>query len=290
MQASTPKRYSKQLHQDGNQRPNLNLAAQDLGDPSKPKSILLATNQTPKKENLSVRFEDSFQRQVRKSPSHTSRATQHEWISSLMDNSRNINEEDPCESNFKDILEFRRVNREECECDIERMRELELGLSQSAHLLPQDDSLPKRKIHHYYVNDRLFLEPVYIDNEGYHETGTPSYLDNIRVTLRHSILEPQDKVKPHRRNSFDPRDSMSLSQHCLAGWKSSKLNITQSSSPMDLRSAANQPFIRTRMQPVQNEKASKVPSNSTKDLIDRMHAINYTMQLLEKEQQSLGDV
>lgn len=51
MQASTPKKYTTQLRQDGNKRPSLNFAAQDLGDPTRPKSILLTPKHTAKKDN-----------------------------------------------------------------------------------------------------------------------------------------------------------------------------------------------------------------------------------------------
>ena len=38
------------------------------------------------------------------------------------------------------------------------------------------------------------------------------------------------------------------------------------------------------MQIVDDQKVNKTSTSSTKDLIDRMHAISYSMQLLEKEQ------
>ena len=59
----------------------------------------------------------------------------------------------------------------------------------------------------------------------------------LRVTVpRSSLLSPY-RLKPHRRNSFDPTDSVGLSSHCLAGWESTKPAVVPMPSSLDLQTS-----------------------------------------------------
>ena len=102
-----------------------------------------------------------------------------------------------------------------------------------------------------------------------------------RVSIPHSVLQTSYKVRPHRRRSFDPTDSMGLSkvpmtlimrgtmpclqcsvtlcmcmsvcslsllppyvQHCLAGWENAQPSVIPPQPKVDLKSATK-PTVRS---------------------------------------------
>lgn len=103
----------------------------------------------------------------------------------------------------------------------------------------------------------------------------------LRVTVpRSSLLSPY-RLKPHRRNSFDPTDSVGLSSHCLAGWESSKPAVIPMPSSLDLRTS-----LHHSQATLDVPRAGRYPNNvaeTTQDLLNRSHSLRYGLQVLERE-------
>ncbi|XP_019862335.1 PREDICTED: migration and invasion-inhibitory protein-like isoform X1 [Amphimedon queenslandica] len=155
---------------------------------------------------------------------------------------------------LQELKEFRQVNHSECYMPQEHL---------SRHAEPNDindsdisdeDSHPNKTnndyIHSYSLGDRLF--PVPINCTCNNETRCPVCEDLIhpntstkspslvQVSVPHDLLQVQYKSRPHRRVSFNPSDSLGLSQHCLSGWHNSRLLSIPHSKSVSLKSSIKQ--------------------------------------------------
>ncbi|XP_066290881.1 uncharacterized protein [Branchiostoma lanceolatum] len=223
----------------------------------------------------------------------------YDWIAGLLDN--DASSLDRSEGFFEELREFRRVNREECE----HKAHLEVKTSQfSRHKSPltpagaSDDT--HNCVHSYRLNSRLFPTPMHSNFAGDSECAickstrsgeetseSPAY---VRVSVPRSSLVNSLRVKPHRRRSFDPSDTVGLSGHTLAGWQNSCPSTIPAASNLDLKSSV-------RFQPGVSSTAPSVSVNTsmatrtgpaatasrTRELLNTSHAMRYSLQVLEQE-------
>ncbi|XP_078607764.1 uncharacterized protein LOC144879822 [Branchiostoma floridae x Branchiostoma japonicum] len=221
----------------------------------------------------------------------------YDWIAGLLDN--DASSLDRSEGFFEELREFRRVNREECE----HKATLEVKTPQfSRHKSPlppagaSDDT--HDCVHSYRLNSRLFPTPMHSNFAGDSECAickstrsgeetleSPAY---VRVSVPRSSLVNSLRVKPHRRRSFDPSDTVGLSGHTLAGWQNSCPSTIPAASNLDLKSSVRfQPGARS-MAPsvsVNTSVASRTRSadTRTRELLNTSHAMRYSLQVLEQE-------
>ncbi|XP_013411441.1 LOW QUALITY PROTEIN: uncharacterized protein LOC106174422 [Lingula anatina] len=236
-----PRPVSTQLEVPGNERKGSDVYNTD----KRPKSVLISAG--PKEQSfgkLSVRkgretksrvLEDSVQQD------HGRPLLGYDWIAGLLDNNQSVTEMP--DAYFEQLKEFRRVNKAECvsrafpsysDDDFQRPEALTPELKYPDHTC----------IHTYTINERLYPVPVNEAEDGQSvcpicnnlrrkpTTESPGY---VRVSFPRSTLQTPYKLRPHRRKSFDPSDSYALSQHCLAGWDSSRPSVQPPPSNLDLR-------------------------------------------------------
>ena len=67
----------------------------------------------------------------------------------------------------------------------------------------------------------------------------------VRVSIPRSTIKSPYKLRPHRRRSFDPSDSVALSMHCLAGWQAAKPSCIRGPTAIDLASHAAKPGLKS---------------------------------------------
>ncbi|KAL5015454.1 hypothetical protein ScPMuIL_009724 [Solemya velum] len=170
----------------------------------------------------------------------------YDWIAGLLDNSSGAM--DMSEAHFEELRDFRRVNRDECvnqfymeaPASLEELKQREPG--------PVAEALEITKVKPYTVNERLFTVPLkktvqgdVIDQTERSQTTEPTAEDPrfVRVSIPRSSLMSPHRVKPHRRRSFDPTDTCSLTEHCLLGWQNSCPSMMPSASHVGLKNATH---------------------------------------------------
>ncbi|KAI8519973.1 hypothetical protein Bbelb_032300 [Branchiostoma belcheri] len=223
----------------------------------------------------------------------------YDWIAGLLDN--DVSSLDRSEGFFEELREFRRVNREECE----HKAHLEVKTPQfSRHKSPlapagaSDDT--HDCVHSYRLNSRLFPTPMHSNFAGDSECAickstrggeetleSPAY---VRVSVPRSSLVNSLRVKPHRRRSFDPSDTVGLSGHTLAGWQNSCPSTIPAASNLDLKSSVRfQPgvsstgpglSVNTNMSVASRTRSA---ASRTRELLNTSHAMRYSLQVLEQE-------
>eukprot|EP00057_Strongylocentrotus_purpuratus_P009484 XP_011663958.1 PREDICTED: uncharacterized protein LOC575588 isoform X3 [Strongylocentrotus purpuratus] len=235
----------------------------------------------------------------------------YDWIAGVMDNNPAL--EEKSDDYLQGIKEFRQLNRNECvhtavmdDSAADEMMNVSQGFGEVQE--PYLQAKEHKCIHNYVLNDRLFAVPLHENNDGESlcaicehrrssekkkSLSSPSY---IRVSIPRSTLQSPYRVRPHRRQSFDPTDSMGLSQHCLAGWQNSRPSMMPSASTIDLKAsldrtmvAANSLFDPT-LGGVQDTTAGRPlgPSRHTQELLNRSHALRVDLQRLERAGLSMG--
>ncbi|XP_070560491.1 uncharacterized protein [Ptychodera flava] len=292
-------RYSEKLLSDGNDRRQARVAREMM---KKPRSILM----TPGGKNVRTPSKVSFLSPDQSQPmAFDERQGQpllgYDWIAGLLDNDESIAEKS--QHYFDEIKEFRRVNNDECfhRSFAEGPKTPKSPLSpQSTKTKPPpsiEDEDQHTCIHSYRLNSRLYAVPIHKATDGDSECpicktgrkneerrGSPSY---IRVSIPRSTLASPYRLRPHRRRSFDPTDSVSLSQHCLAGWESSRPSMMPSAHSMDLKDSLDVPNKAAAMSTI-GKWANKVPvslspSKKSLALLNKSHALRYSVQQIEKE-------
>ncbi|XP_072174902.1 uncharacterized protein [Diadema setosum] len=318
--------YMKQLLSPGNNR----IAAIKARDVTpKPRSILLTPGGRAKKTPMRVSFLERLNQGHHHSPiqqlprSHldgqmkptsylqgdlhersygneTQPLLGYDWIAGLLDTNPSVGEQS--DVYLEEIKQFRRLNREECvhtaATEGHNMDDI------SACSTAADDELTAvqhKCIHNYVLNNRLFPEPLHGNGSGesvcaicqtrrnseQNQQKSPSY---IRVSVPRSTLMSPYQVRPHRRQSFDPTDSMGLSQHCLAGWQNSRPSMMPSASTIDLKASLDKTLLvaSSLFDPSQSESQDTTAghplhhSRQTRELLNRSHALRADLQRLER--------
>ncbi|XP_067049812.1 migration and invasion-inhibitory protein-like [Acropora muricata] len=280
-QTSTPKSYGHALVADGNDRgkrtsviPASIMSSHSNRKKTQKKSLHVSFDVSPHHEQ-SVIGNDDMRRSL----------LGYDWIAGMLDNTSHLSERP--DTYFDDLKEFRRVNKQDC-----------FGATISELPFSPQKFTPSKSSHSgredvitcdnaYTLNERLFAIPIHgpeapcsvckTKRESEYETEG-SY---VRVTVpRSSLLSPY-RLKPHRRNSFDPTDSVGLSSHCLAGWESSKPAVVPMPSSLDLRTS-----LHRSQATLDVPRAGRYPNNvaeTTQDLLNRSHSLRYGLQVLERE-------
>ncbi|XP_002738548.1 uncharacterized protein LOC100375487 [Saccoglossus kowalevskii] len=293
-------KYEEELLAHGNDRRHAKLV-RDMSKP--PKSILMTPGGKNNKSQAKVSF---ISPDPRLPADFDERNAQpllgYDWIAGLLENDESIAEKS--QTFFDEIREFRRVNNNECQ----HRSFTEEPVTPKSTKSPKT-SKPKmtsssveekdehKCIHSYALNNRLYAVPIHKTTDGDSECpicktgrrqdnrrGSPSY---IRVSIPRSTLVSPYRLRPHRRKSFDPSDSYALSQHCLAGWESSKPSMMPSAHSMDLKDSLDVPSKAAAMSTI-GKWANKVPvslssSKRTSSLLNTSHSLRYSMQQIEKE-------
>nr|XP_054768957.1 uncharacterized protein LOC129276596 [Lytechinus pictus] len=234
----------------------------------------------------------------------------YDWIAGMMDNNPALGEKS--EAYLEGIKEFRQMNRDECvhatvmDDAADGMMNISRGY-EDVHE-PYPEAKEHKCIHNYVLNDRLFAVPLHENNAGESlcaicehrrssekkSLSSPSY---IRVSIPRSTLQSPYRVRPHRRQSFDPTDSMGLSQHCLAGWQNSRPSMMPPASTIDLKASLDKTMVaaNTLFDPsldgYQDTTAGRPlgPSRHTQELLNRSHALRVDLQRLERAGLSMAE-
>ncbi|XP_065890060.1 migration and invasion-inhibitory protein-like isoform X2 [Dysidea avara] len=181
----------------------------------------------------------------------------YDWIAGLLDTSSYVSQ---CSDEyFDDLKEFRRANREECSrttslIGIPDVSESDISSSPTIKVNDLQQDVVHSGVPSYILNSRLFPVPIHTQEEvgshcpvceqkDHHDEMPAGY---IRVSVPRSTTQMVYRFRHHRRKSFDPDDSMSLSKHCLVGWENAKPSSIPTPASLHLKSslvdnAANSP-------------------------------------------------
>ncbi|XP_022085554.1 uncharacterized protein LOC110976528 [Acanthaster planci] len=296
------KSFAKQLLSEGNDRQQ---TKRSRDDPSKPKSILLTPGSKLNKSRNRVSFRQSPSASMTLDPNDSvANRSQpllgYDWIAGLLDADAPVSEHS--EAYFEELRQFRQANREEC---VHKPRTGELDASAATPSVLggfEKETKPDKHtcIHNYTLNPRLFAVPLHGTQTGESlcaicndrrqpkqpGASSPSY---IRVSIPRSTLASPYKIRPHRRKSYDPTDSVGLSQHCLAGWQSSKPSMLPAASNIDLKDSVDKlasDALNLMSYPSQEpsypiERSARL-SKHTQELLNRSHALRLDLQKLER--------
>ncbi|XP_038061664.1 migration and invasion-inhibitory protein-like [Patiria miniata] len=294
--------FAGQLLADGNDR-RQRKRSQEVT--TQPKSILLTPGTRLNKSRNRVSFRRSPSASATFDPddslaNRSQPLLGYDWIAGLLDSDAPVSEHS--EAFFDELRQFRQANREECihKATTEKLDVSALTASVTDDL--QEDMKPDRHtcIHNYTLNPRLFAVPLHGTQNGQSlcaicndrrkpkqpGASSPSY---IRVSIPRSTLASPYRLRPHRRKSYDPTDSVGLSQHCLAGWQSSKPSMLPTASNIDLKgcvdkmasSALNLMSYPSQEPSFRCENAARI-SKHTQELLNRSHALQLDLQKLER--------
>jgi hypothetical protein len=119
----------------------------------------------------------------------------------------------------------------------------------------------------------------------------------IRVSVPRSSVQAPYQLRPHRRRSFDPSDSMALNRHCLAGWSSAKPPGLPPQPSIDLKSAITHssnstqpptthastrvrtPKLPPRLPPSRATRHTRPTARSvSRDLLNMSHSAEYSLR------------
>ncbi|XP_033642324.1 uncharacterized protein LOC117302475 [Asterias rubens] len=301
--------FAGQLLADGNDRQQTrSLVA------ARPKSILTTPGAKMNKSRNRVSFRGSPNASILFGPdtdianetlsNRTKPLLGYDWIAGLLDSDSPTNKQS--EDFFEEMRQFRQANREEC---VHKSLTEEPNITASFQMTTaQSDEevadVDKHTcIHNYTLNPRLFAVPLHGTQYGESlcavcndrrklkqpASTSPSY---IRVSIPRSTLASPYRIRPHRRKSYDPTDSVGLSQHCLAGWESSKPSMLPTASNIDLKDSINKmgtnvlnlmsyPAQDQTFQESRSGRASRI-SKHTQELLNRSHALQLNLQKLER--------
>jgi len=194
----------------------------------------------------------------------------YDWIANILDNDTNV--DGFSDEFFENIKSFREKNLYECH------KTSGFDTISTNPLARRSPSTPKavdvgRNVvlplscsggGSYVLSDRYNIIPLHgpystcstcTSNQpsndqlstNYPGNGQSSKKENkyIRVSIPRASFESPYKLRPLRRNSFDPSESVALSTHCLAGWKNSKPFNSNNNIKIDLNSHAKEnPILR----------------------------------------------
>ncbi|EDO27858.1 predicted protein [Nematostella vectensis] len=201
---------------------------------------------------------------------------------------------------FDDLKEFRRVNKQDC-----FSQALPDSLLTPYRTTPRkiNEEFEEEKEEYtcantYRLNERLFAERVHepdvacsvcksqpepeYESEGSYVSYYIEFpLIGFRVSVPRSTLQSPYKIKPHRRVSFDPTDTIGLSSHCLAGWESSKPAVVPPQSSLDLKASLH--HSRATLDASRIGRFSPPSQHSTQELLEHSALMRYGLQVLDKE-------
>ncbi|KAI4889942.1 hypothetical protein NFI96_015104 [Prochilodus magdalenae] len=170
----------------------------------------------------------------------------YDWIAGLLDAESSLTERS--EQFFSELRSFRQVNKEECVHSQSSGPPVVLADLWSSPAEDDTDQDHTPDTHQctfcYRINSRLFATPLdpltacpickMPKAKHPHTEKDPAF---IRISIPRSTLLPAYRYKAHRRNSFDPTDSLGLPSHCLSGWSHSSLKLGSQMSSLDLKSS-----------------------------------------------------
>ncbi|XP_067946436.1 uncharacterized protein [Watersipora subatra] len=241
----------------------------------------------------------------------------YDWIAALLDQSDAAEVADKHESYFRELREFRRLHRDECENDAVALPtrgagSLLVDTADIAPAIPEAHSPNHTCIHSYTVNSRLYTVPMNSDKAGESRcavcskkkqlpsSNSPSF---VRVSIPRCTLSSPYRIKPHRRKSFDPSDSVALSKHCLAGWSQQRPLKLPTGRNVDLANETNRLKSKFTMTMAEAEDLARKSKSAngvtsrdieqttlynrelkkvTKDLLEMSHAMQFQSQLFNK--------
>eukprot|EP00794_Sanderia_malayensis_P015418 gene15418-16991_t len=211
------------------------------------KSILVTParkNKTPKQQNkMKVTFPaDELMCDVSRNATQISLRDKsflgYDWIAGTLDN----DDTSVCEQSdvfFEELKEFRRVNRDDNAEALPLKSRQEVSFREDKESIQRDDICCGST---YTIDGRLFPIPIHgpfsqcpvcRTKEDKETDSNESY---IRVSVPRATLQSPYCIRPHRRRSFDPSDSVALSEHCLAGWQSARPAYAPGPENIDLQS------------------------------------------------------
>ncbi|XP_001640198.2 migration and invasion-inhibitory protein [Nematostella vectensis] len=287
--SSTPKSFKDALRETGNDRRN----RKDLGLDKTPSASILLTpanraKKTPKK-GLRVSFQTSFDKERDNIDDDLNRRSLlgYDWIAGILDNESYLAEKH--DDFFDDLKEFRRVNKQDC-----FSQALPDSLLTPYRTTPRkiNEEFEEEKevytcANTYRLNERLFAERVHEPDVACSVCKSqpkPEYESEgsyVRVSVPRSTLQSPYKIKPHRRVSFDPTDTIGLSSHCLAGWESSKPAVVPPQSSLDLKASLH--HSRATLDASRIGRFSPPSQHSTQELLEHSALMRYGLQVLDKE-------
>lgn len=162
----------------------------------------------------------------------------YDWIAHMVDNESVLH--DQSDDYFEQIENFRKDNWEQCivtqnDQNNYKDQKTEMRKLKAENMVLKEDKKNRLPLcctgnGAYTLDRRCDLIPIhgpYSDCPICH--CKPKFGENyenkcVRVTIPKRALESPYQIRPHRRKSFDPAESLSLSSHCLAGWTSKKQN------------------------------------------------------------------
>lgn len=236
--------YQVHLQSDGNlKKGKTHFVAAKVE--SKPLRSIIRCKKTP--SNHRARFSPrESKKHVLKSDKLDKSMMGYDWIAGCLDNDSYINEQS--DQFFQDIEEFRRLNRDECKTAV---KDIDISPKDTAKLITVSSQSQKENYPlccngkgSYMLNNRLNLIPIH---GPYSECPTCQLKRSckcegdsnyVRVSIPRSTLKSPYRLRPHRRKSYDPSDSVALSTHCLAGWQNSKPAYAPGPTNVDLASHA----------------------------------------------------
>ncbi|XP_066928635.1 migration and invasion-inhibitory protein-like [Clytia hemisphaerica] len=169
----------------------------------------------------------------------------YDWIAHMVENESVVHQES--DNYFEQINQFRNDHSEQCTLS-KGNRRSEMTVSKGLKPTQKRRSTRNRTLIEienirsniplsckgngaYTVDKRCDLIPVHGPYSNCPVCKTkpkfgPECKDEcVRVSIPCSRVESPYQLRPHRRRSYDPSESVSLSSHCLTGWKGSKPHI-----------------------------------------------------------------
>lgn len=209
----------------------------------------------------------------------------YDWIAGLLDSDSYLGRHDDDDDFFRDIKEFRRVNRSECVQPTEALLPGSLvGGVPPRQTNPEASNHDDETSHNttcvasFVLNDRLFPVPLHSAAAAGEEEECPVCLDRpgrdpspsryIRVSVPRCVLQPSARLAAHRRRSFNPSDSMAIGQHCLAGWESAQPACVPPQPGAGLSASLRQP----------QRLAATASQKRTGQLLNTSLAVQYSLQ------------
>ena len=237
----------------GNLKPirktNLNKSRDKL--PAKPILQSSKHSKTPRKGNR-VCFSPVVSKDVSCRKTVDTTMMGYDWISAMVDNDSSIN--DKPDNFFEELKEFRKSNWNECKSI--KTVDTNTGMCEtSVQIQPTFKHTEKENYPlcctgngAYILNKRLDLVPVHgpysscpvCKSKPLSQHDADGY---VRVSIPRSTIKSPYRLRPHRRKSFDPSDSVALSMHCLAGWQASKPSCIRGPTNIDLASHSAKPGL-----------------------------------------------
>ncbi|XP_074654963.1 uncharacterized protein LOC141908710 [Tubulanus polymorphus] len=256
------------LNDDGNNRKIATLKT----DPTNRTCLLSPAKDLAKKTPTRVTFQESLsqtyseliddqQQQLNGTAKHRQGERPllgYDWIAGVLDNAEQSLDDKP-DVYFEEMKAFR--NRHKKECVKSSIPELKSPVVDDEEPNPEIVPDPEHTcIHTYNVNSRLFTVPINQAKDGAsycpicrskRKQPTSESPGFVRISIPSNVFEAVEKRRPHRRKSFEPSDSCALSEHCLAGYDSSRPATLPAAKNLDLKHAAK--GVRAKMDTNESE-------------------------------------